>query len=205
MQKSDTVVQMEAAMKKYTTEIFLTEEDIYDVEKRQPPRFVTQITQKTDLMEMQATKFECQLAPVGDPYMKVEWFFNGKPLPFSKSFNLTRITGCPQKLGYSSIPHPLGRHHLRTVPKATLVPPENRFTPIYDFGYVAMNFGWVYPEDSGEYVCRATNLYGSDETRGFINTAGRPGIIYESQLPKGMASIERIREMESGWQRAPGE
>ena len=82
--------------------------------------------------------------------------------------------------------------------------PENRFTPIYDFGYVAMNFGWVYPEDSGEYVCRATNLYGSDETRGFINTAGRPGIIYESQLPKGMASIERIREMESGWQRAPG-
>ena len=68
-----------------------------------------------------------------------------------------------------------------------------------------MNFGWVYPEDSGEYVCRATNLYGSDETRGFINTAGRPGIIYESQLPKGMASIERIREMESGWQRAPGE
>ena len=91
------------------------------------------------------------------------------------------------------------------VPKATLLPPENRFTPIYDFGYVAMNFGWVYPEDSGEYVCRATNLYGSDETRGFINTAGRPGIIYESQLPKGMASIERIREMESGWQRAPGE
>ena len=96
MKKSDTVVQMEAAMKKYTTEIFLTEEDIYDVEKRQPPRFVTQITQKTDLMEMQATKFECQLAPVGDPYMKVEWFFNGKPLPFSKYFNLTRITVCTQ-------------------------------------------------------------------------------------------------------------
>ena len=111
---------------------------------------------------MQATKFECQLAPVGDPNMKVEWFFNGKPLPF-----------------------------------------KNRFTPIYDFGYVAMNLAWVYPEDSGEYVCRATNLYGSDETRGVINTMGKPGIIYESQLPKGMASIERIREMEAGWQRAP--
>ena len=53
-------------------------------------------------------------------------------------------------------------------------------------------------------IYRATNLYGSDETRGFVNTTGRPGIIYESQLPKGMASIERIREMESGWQRAPG-
>ena len=47
---------------------------------------------------------------------------------------------------------------------------ENRFTPIYDFGYVAMNFGWVYPEDSGEYLCRATNLYGMDETRAIIKT-----------------------------------
>ena len=80
---------------------------------------------------------------------------------------------------------------------------ETRFTPIYDFGYVAMNFGWVYPEDSGEYVCRATNLYGSDETRAIIKCSGKTGIIYESQLPKGMMSIEKIREMETGWQRAP--
>merc|ERR1739845_223095 len=99
----------------------------------QPPRFVTQIQSITTLEEMQATKFECELAPVGDPNMKVEWFFNGKPLPF-----------------------------------------KNRFTPIYDFGYVAMNFGWVYPEDSGEYVCRATNAYGMDETRGIIKTSGKP-------------------------------
>ncbi len=84
MKKSDYVVQMEAAMKKYTQEIFLTEDDVYDSEKRQPPRFVTQIQSLSDLMEMQATKFECQLAPVGDPHMKVEWFFNGKPLPFSE-------------------------------------------------------------------------------------------------------------------------
>ena len=64
-----------------------------------------------------------------------------------------------------------------------------------------MNFGWVYPEDSGEYVCRATNLYGSDETRAFIKSTGKPGIIYDSQLPKGMQSVEMIREMEANWQR----
>jgi len=82
-------------------------------ERKQPPRFVTQIQSITSLEEMQAAKFECQLAPVGDPNMKVEWFWNGKPLSF-----------------------------------------KTRFTPIYDFGYVAMNFGWVYPEDSGEYICQ---------------------------------------------------
>ena len=34
---------------------------------------------------MNVTKFECQLAPVCDPDMKVEWFFNGRPLPHSES------------------------------------------------------------------------------------------------------------------------
>ncbi len=164
MKKSETLLQMEAALKKYTSEIFLTEEDIYDSDKRQPPRFVTHIKDMLELKEMDVAKFECQLAPVGDPHRRLEWFFNGKPLPY-----------------------------------------KTRFTPIYDFGYVAMNFGWVYPEDSGEYLCRATNKYGSDETRAVIKTTGRPGIIYDSQLPKGMQSVEMIREMETAWQRAPEE
>lgn len=84
MKKSETVMQMEATIKKYTSEIFLTEDDLFDPERKQPPRFVTQIKEQTKLTEMQSTKFECQLAPVGDPNMRVEWFFNGKPLPFSK-------------------------------------------------------------------------------------------------------------------------
>lgn len=77
-------MQMEAAIKKYTAEVFLTEDDLFDADKKQPPRFVTQIKDQTSLVEMQQTKFECQLAPVGDPNMKVEWFFNGKPLHHSK-------------------------------------------------------------------------------------------------------------------------
>lgn len=63
---------MEAAVKKYTSEVFLTEDDLYDVEKRQPPRFVTQIQDRTNLIEKQTTKFECQLAPVGDPSNFIE-------------------------------------------------------------------------------------------------------------------------------------
>lgn len=91
MKRSETLMQMEAAIKKYTSEVFLTEEDLFDADKKQPPRFVTQIKDHTDLVEMQKTKFECQLAPVGDPNMKVEWFFNGKPLLFSELNICARI------------------------------------------------------------------------------------------------------------------
>uniref|UniRef100_A0A1I8N5F2 Ig-like domain-containing protein n=2 Tax=Musca domestica TaxID=7370 RepID=A0A1I8N5F2_MUSDO len=164
MKRSETLTQMEATIKKYTSEVHLTEDDLFDPDRKQPPRFVTQIKDQTTLTEMSKTKFECQLAPVGDPNMKVEWFFNGKPLLY-----------------------------------------KNRFQPIYDFGYVAMNFGWIYPEDSGEYVCRATNLYGKDETRAVIKVAGKPGIVYDSQLPAHMHSIDRIREMEASWQVVPEE
>ncbi|XP_026832432.1 titin isoform X1 [Drosophila erecta] len=164
MKRSDALTQMEATIKKYTSEVHLTEDDLFDPDRKQPPRFVTQIKEQLTLTEMAVTKFECQLAPVGDPNMKVEWFFNGKPLLH-----------------------------------------KNRFQPIYDFGYVAMNFGWVYPEDSGEYVCRATNLYGKDETRAFIKVSGKPGIVYDSQLPAHMQSIDRIREMEASWQVVPEE
>ncbi|KAK8746935.1 hypothetical protein OTU49_016904 [Cherax quadricarinatus] len=158
----DFATQMEETLKKYCKEVMLTQEDIYDVEKRQPPRFVTQIQDVKDLKEMEETKFDCQLAPVGDPNMKVEWFFNGRPLPF-----------------------------------------KNRFTPIYDFGYVALIMNWVFGEDSGEYLCRATNLWGMDETRATLKATGRPGVIYDSQIPKGMQSLEKIRELEASWQIAP--
>ncbi len=120
MKKSEYVVQMEAAMKKYTQEIHLTEDDVYDAERRQPPRFVTQIKDLSNLVEMQAAKFECQLAPVGDPNMKVEWFFNGKPLPFSEllllrisiEIRLTFFSFCRESL-YSYLRLWLRCHELR--------------------------------------------------------------------------------------------
>lgn len=86
MAKSEALMQMEATIKKYTQEIYLTEDDLYDPDRKQPPRFVVQIQDQTKIHEMQSSKFECQLAPVGDPNMKVEWFFNGKPLSFSKFY-----------------------------------------------------------------------------------------------------------------------
>ena len=85
MKKSDMATQMREALAKHGVEdILITDEDMYDADKKQPPRFITQIQTNETLVEMQEYKFDCQLIPVGDPHMKVEWFFNGKPLPYSK-------------------------------------------------------------------------------------------------------------------------
>jgi hypothetical protein len=40
----------------------------------------------------------------------------------------------------------------------------NRVTTMHDFGYVALNMKYVYPEDSGTYTCRATNELGEAVT-----------------------------------------
>lgn len=106
MKTSETLMQMEAAIKKYTSEVFLTEDDLYDADKKQPPRFVTQIKDQTTLVEMQSTKFECQLAPVGDPNMKVEWFFNGKPLHHSECNTFfPLINQCVTELSHHLLHH----------------------------------------------------------------------------------------------------
>jgi len=149
------MVHMEKTMKKYTTEMFLTEDDVFDGERNQPPRFMSQMHSIKFIKEMQPAKFECQLAPVGDPGMKVEWFFNGQPLIA-----------------------------------------KTQFMPINDFGYIALNFGWVYKQDSGEYMCRATNQHGAAEIRATLNCSGPASINYETQLPKEMKSLENIQEME---------
>jgi hypothetical protein len=40
----------------------------------------------------------------------------------------------------------------------------NRVTTMHDFGYVALNMKFVYPEDSGTYTCRAINELGQAVT-----------------------------------------
>ena len=47
------------------------------------PSFLTPLRDLA-INEGEKAHFEAKVGPVGDPSMKVEWFFNGKPLPFSK-------------------------------------------------------------------------------------------------------------------------
>ena len=55
----------------------------------------------------------------------------------------------------------------------------------------------IYPEDSGEYSCRATNEFGEAVTSASLVCQGKRNVIFESQLPKGMErTIEKIAELE---------
>lgn len=81
----------------------------------------------------------------------------------------------------------------------------SRFRTFCDFGFVILEISPIYPEDSGEYSCRATNDYGEAVTTCTMRCTGKRSIILESQLPKGMEStIDKIAELE-GLGAVPGQ
>lgn len=50
-----------------------------------------------------------------------------------------------------------------------LIPAGHRYRTMYDMGFVSMDILYVYPEDSGEYVCKAINDLGEDTTRASVS------------------------------------
>ena len=60
-------------------------EDMFDKGKPKPPRFKTQIQPQLTLVEGKPAHFECQLVPVGDPHMHVEWYKDGQPIKTGQS------------------------------------------------------------------------------------------------------------------------
>lgn len=69
----------------------------------------------------------------------------------------------------------------------------SRFHTTHDFGYVALDITGVYPEDSGEYTCRAFNNLGEATSTISFKVEGKEAIIYESARPEG---LEKIRQLE---------
>lgn len=124
--------------------------------KGKAPVFTVPLSNIEGLKEGENAHFEARLTPTDDPKLKVEWFWNGKPL----------------KAG-------------------------SRFRTFCDFGFVILEISPIYPEDSGEYSCRAYNEYGHAVTTASMTIQGKRSIILESQLPKGMeGTIDRIAELE---------
>jgi titin len=150
---------MEGGLEKIQTledSLTRTRDEKVTEEKGKAPVFTVPLANIDSLREGESAHFEGRLIPTDDPKLKVEWFWNGKPLR----------TG-------------------------------SRFRTFCDFGFVILEISPVYPEDSGEYSCRAFNDYGEAVTIASMKVQGKRSIILESQLPKGMeGTIDKIAELE---------
>ena len=49
----------------------------------------------------------------------------------------------------------------------------HRFKTTNDFGYVALDILYTYPEDNGTYMCRATNKSGTAENTTDLHCRGQ--------------------------------
>lgn len=74
----------------------------------------------------------------------------------------------------------------------------SRVKTLNDFGFVVLEISPVYPEDSGEYICRAVNRAGEAVTSTKISCSPKESIIARSQLPERMSGAQkRIDEIEA--------
>lgn len=133
-----------------------TTDESIEEKRGKAPVFIQPLSNIENMREGENAHFEAKLTPIDDPKLKVEWYWNGKPL----------------RAG-------------------------SRFRTFCDFGFVILEISPVYPEDSGEFSCRAINDYGEAVTTATMKIQGKRSIILESQLPKGMeGTIGRIAELE---------
>ena len=52
----------------------------------------------------------------------------------------------------------------------------SRIRMIDDFGFIVLDIDWTFPRDAGEYVCRATNRWGTAKTSAKLITKGTAAV-----------------------------
>lgn len=68
----------------------------------------------------------------------------------------------------------------------------HRFRTTHDFGYVALDVLYVYGEDTGTYMCKATNLLGEAMNTCNVRCVNRKSIILDTQHPDGLEKIQKL-------------
>jgi titin len=76
------------------------------------------------------------------------------------------------------------------------LPTGHRYRTFHDFGIVILDILYCYEEDSGVYECRAVNQQGQDVTRATLKCISKASLILDSQLPRGMESLQKIQNLE---------
>ncbi len=60
------------------------------------------------------------------------------------------------------------------------IPQGHRFRTTYDFGFVALDILYTWPEDSGTYECHAVNASGQAVTAGTLDVKGKSGLLLDT-------------------------
>lgn len=102
---------IESHFKQHTTApVKVTVDDVYDESKQQAPEFKVPL-QNIGVLEGEFCRFETQIAPVNDPYMKVEWYKDKKPVLLGHRFRSTLDYGFACLDLLYALPDDTGEYH----------------------------------------------------------------------------------------------
>lgn len=62
----------------------------------------------------------------------------------------------------------------------------HRFRPMFDFGYVALDILYAYPEDSGTYTVVARNQLGEAHSQTQLAVGSKKSLYLDPQHPEGL-------------------
>uniref|UniRef100_A0A8D8X2I0 Titin n=1 Tax=Cacopsylla melanoneura TaxID=428564 RepID=A0A8D8X2I0_9HEMI len=199
-------------------------EQSHEEEVPNPPQF---LTTPSDLTQAEGgmARFECRVTPTTDPSLIVEWYHNGQVLSVGSRIKSISDFGCviltltdlfTRDSGVYTCKDNLnvaegGRVHLecrvepRTDPTMRIdwffngrpFNTGSRVTTMNEFGYIALDIDGVYARDSGEYICRATNKWGTAMSKAkLVCLAKNDNIVTDSMLPDLMTA-EKLKELEN--------
>lgn len=72
----------------------------------------------------------------------------------------------------------------------------HRFRTTYDFGFVALDILYAYPEDSGTYTCVAKNVLGSTQTQCTLEVSGKSGLLLDTMDRDRLNQLRNLEHKE---------
>ena len=72
------------------------------------------------------------------------------------------------------------------------VPNGHRFRTTYDFGFVALDILYAYPEDSGTYTCVAKNVLGTTQAQCTLQVTGKSGLLLDTMDRDRLSQLRNL-------------
>merc|ERR1719278_1890866 len=79
------------------------------------------------------------------------------------------------------------------------IPQGHRFRTTYDFGFVALDILYAYPEDSGTYTCRAINALGETSSTSNLTVQGKSGLLLDSMDSQRLSQLSRLETSKTSY------